>query len=353
MNLAIDMLLLHLPLTPSARGQKVEAKLVGLSQQGRSQRWAAMSIDEVASLPGTTGLPLGQSRSHTVRTSPFRVKYGRSATATGRVAADAVSRVPTTLVLHAIMPGTQHVPLTDEVPRRLVRSGRVSQGYKSYTKGRGHASEMGRASPQPHLKGCQQRQSRGLSRRFLPLTCSERQNLRVSRGPLRSMGSVSSATAATTWPGGTSFCQPADLLSNNPPQPEIGHGTVSFTLGEINMGLFPIAKVKAHSLTGRITAPLMLAAYKAVKRNRGAAGIDRVSVKMFEANLAENLTALERDLKNGSFQPLPLRRHFIPKGEGFRPLGIPAVRDRVAQEVIRRLLHPIFERLFHDASFGF
>jgi len=119
------------------------------------------------------------------------------------------------------------------------------------------------------------------------------------------------------------------------------------------MGLFPIAKVKAHSLTGRITAPLMLAAYKAVKRNRGAAGIDRVSVKMFEANLAENLTALERDLKNGSFQPLPLRRHFIPKGEGFRPLGIPAVRDRVAQEVIRRLLHPIFERLFHDASFGF
>jgi RNA-directed DNA polymerase len=119
------------------------------------------------------------------------------------------------------------------------------------------------------------------------------------------------------------------------------------------MALFPIAKIKAHSLTGRITAPLMLAAFKAVKRNRGAAGVDRVSIKMFEANLAENLAALERDLKNGSFQPFPLRRHFIPKGEGVRPLGIPAVRDRVAQEVVRRLLHPIFERLFHDASFGF
>ena len=104
------------------------------------------------------------------------------------------------------------------------------------------------------------------------------------------------------------------------------------------MALFPIAKIKAHSLTGRITSTLLLAAFKAVKRNRGAAGIDRVSLKMFEANLADNLPALERDLKSGSFQPLPLRRKFLDKGGGkFRPLGIPAVRDRVAQEVLRRL----------------
>ncbi len=199
---------------------------MGEPHRERSQRWVAKPIDEVASLPGSTGLLLGQSPSHTLRTSPFRVKYGLSASVAGRAAADAVSRAPTTLVIHAIMPGTQHVPLTDEVPRRLVRSGRVSPGYKSYTKGHGHASEMGRASPQPHLKGCQQRQSRGLSRRFSPWTCSERQNLRVPRGPLRSMGPVSSATAATTWPGGTSFRQPADLLSNSPPQPEMGHGAV-------------------------------------------------------------------------------------------------------------------------------
>lgn len=119
------------------------------------------------------------------------------------------------------------------------------------------------------------------------------------------------------------------------------------------MALFPIAKIKAHSLTGRITTPLLHAAFKAVKRNRGAAGIDRVSIKMFEANLVENLLALERDLKDGSFRPLPLRRHYIPKGESFRPLGIPAVRDRVGQEVLRRLLQPIFERLFHDSSYGF
>jgi RNA-directed DNA polymerase len=120
------------------------------------------------------------------------------------------------------------------------------------------------------------------------------------------------------------------------------------------MALFPIATPKAHSLTGRITTALLHAAFKAVRRNRGAAGIDKVSLKMFEANLVQNLSALERDLKNGSYQPLPLRRHFLDKGGGkFRPLGIPAVRDRVAHEVVRRLLTPIFEPLFHEASFGF
>src|SRR6266581_563488 len=132
-----------------------------------------------------------------------------------------------------------------------------------------------------------------------------------------------------------------------PPTPESGTDGDSSTLGEINMALFPIAKPKAHSLTGRITLTLLLAAFKAVKRNRGAAGIDKVSIKMFEANLADNLHALERELKNGSFEPLPLRRKFLDKGGGkFRPLGIPAVRDRIAQEVLRRLLHRSSNRCF-------
>jgi RNA-directed DNA polymerase len=115
-------------------------------------------------------------------------------------------------------------------------------------------------------------------------------------------------------------------------------------------------KIKVHSLTGRITPKLMLQAFQAVKRNRGAAGVDKVSIQMFTVNLEENLAALMRDLKTGTFRPLPLRRVHIPKGPGsnaLRPLGIPVVRDRVAQEVIRRLLAPVFEPQFHDASFGF
>jgi len=116
-------------------------------------------------------------------------------------------------------------------------------------------------------------------------------------------------------------------------------------------------KRKVHSLTGRIDDRLMMQAFKAVKRNRGAAGIDKVSIGMFEQNLDANLAALKRDLKTrGAFSPKPLRRVWIPKdakGTKFRPLGIPAVRDRVAQEVIRRLLEPIFEPLFHNCSFGF
>jgi RNA-directed DNA polymerase len=66
--------------------------------------------------------------------------------------------------------------------------------------------------------------------------------------------------------------------------------------------------------------------FRAVKRNRGAAGIDKVSIKLFEANLLENLCSVMTDLKNGSFEPKPLRRHFLDKGGGkLRPLGIPTV----------------------------
>lgn len=216
----MDMLYLHLPLILSARGQKVEAELVGLPHQGRSQLWAAMPTDEVASLPGMAGLHLGWSRSNE-RTSPFRVKFGWSASMTSRVIAHAVSDAPTAPVVQAITSCTQHVPLTDEVPRRPVPPEQASPGYKSYTKGLGHASETGRASPQPRPKGCQQRQSRGLWDRLADLTCSERQNLRVPRRPLGSTRPVSSALAATTWPGGTSSCQGVDQLRNGPSQPRL------------------------------------------------------------------------------------------------------------------------------------
>lgn len=119
-------------------------------------------------------------------------------------------------------------------------------------------------------------------------------------------------------------------------------------------GTTPLQR-KFHSLTGRITLQVMHDAFRAVRKNRGAAGVDRQSISMFEANLEQNLIALMKDLKTrGDFQPLPSRRTYVDKAPGKkRPLGIPCVRDRVAQEVLRRLLTPLFEPLFHEQSYGF
>lgn len=113
-------------------------------------------------------------------------------------------------------------------------------------------------------------------------------------------------------------------------------------------------KIKVHSLTGRITEELMLKAFKAVKKNRGTAGIDKMTISMYEKNLPENLRSLMRELKQGLYQPVPLKRVHIPKDSGkTRPLGIPTVKCRVAQEVIRRLINSTFESRFHNNSFGF
>ena len=91
----------------------------------------------------------------------------------------------------------------------------------------------------------------------------------------------------------------------------------------------------------------MREAFKNVKRNRGAAGIDKINVQMFEAPINkipdENLDASMRDLKTrGKFQPKPLRRVLSPKGKDkVCPLGIPVVRDRIAQDVLRQFLSPV------------
>lgn len=116
----------------------------------------------------------------------------------------------------------------------------------------------------------------------------------------------------------------------------------------------PKKKFRHHSLTGRIMPDTLYKAWRKVRANRGAAGVDKQSVQMFESNVDKNLGKLLKELKGGTFSPLPLLRRFIEKSVGkFRPLGIPAVRDRVGQEMLRALLAPIFERLFHDSSHGF
>jgi len=119
-------------------------------------------------------------------------------------------------------------------------------------------------------------------------------------------------------------------------------------------------KRKHHSLTGRITIELMAKAFKRVKRNEGAAGVDRVSIEQYEKTLGVNLSELMRLMKQRHrYNPKPNRRVWIPKtitrrkNAPMRPLGIPGVRDRVAQEVVRQLLEPIFEPKFHPHSCGF
>jgi retron-type reverse transcriptase len=85
-------------------------------------------------------------------------------------------------------------------------------------------------------------------------------------------------------------------------------------------------------------------AYKRVKANQGAAGVDGQSIAEFEANLSGNLYKLWNRLSSGSYFPPPVRRVDIPKANGgTRPLGIPTVADRIAQEVARRYLEPILE----------
>jgi RNA-directed DNA polymerase len=95
-------------------------------------------------------------------------------------------------------------------------------------------------------------------------------------------------------------------------------------------------------------------AYKRVKANQGAAGVDGQTIEQFEEAWGHNLYRLWNRLSSGSYFPPPVRRVDIPKGDGQRrPLGIPTVSDRIAQMVVQRYLEPIVEPLFHDDSYGY
>jgi RNA-directed DNA polymerase len=97
------------------------------------------------------------------------------------------------------------------------------------------------------------------------------------------------------------------------------------------------------------------AAFYQVADNQGAAGVDHVTVEIFEHRLDDNLKKLSEDLCSGEYQPQQIRRHYIPKpgSKEKRPLGIPTVRDRVVQTALRMALEPIFERDFAEHSYGF
>ncbi|MBP0639889.1 hypothetical protein J8I34_31915 [Cupriavidus sp. AcVe19-6a] len=95
-------------------------------------------------------------------------------------------------------------------------------------------------------------------------------------------------------------------------------------------------------------------AYKQVKGNRGAAGVDRQSMTEFEADLKNKLYRIWNRMSSGSYVPPPVLRVDIPKaGGGTRPLGIPTVSDRIAQMVVKRYLQPIVAPVFHEDSYGY
>jgi len=96
------------------------------------------------------------------------------------------------------------------------------------------------------------------------------------------------------------------------------------------------------------------AAFAKVKRNKGCPGIDRQSIAMYEAQLKTQTQELARLLEQRRYQPLPVTRVFIPKANGkLRPLGIPAVRDRVAQQAVLDDIQPMLDPKMSPLSFGF
>lgn len=95
-------------------------------------------------------------------------------------------------------------------------------------------------------------------------------------------------------------------------------------------------------------------AYKKVKGNGGAPGIDGITVDGLKAHLIKYEEPLKRKLKDGSYQPQPVKRVAIPKADGSkRYLGIPCVLDRVVQQAILQVIQPIIDPHFSDKSFGF
>ena len=112
----------------------------------------------------------------------------------------------------------------------------------------------------------------------------------------------------------------------------------------------PVSEAKPYD----IAKQLVWKAYQRVKANRGAAGVDGTTLMAFEKDLKNNLYKVWNRMSSGSYFPPPVRLVEIPKDNGgIRPLGIPTVADRVAQAVVKMVLEPLVEPVFHQDSYGY
>jgi RNA-directed DNA polymerase len=103
-----------------------------------------------------------------------------------------------------------------------------------------------------------------------------------------------------------------------------------------------------------ISKELVLEAYKRVKANKGAAGVDDQSLEEFEISLDNNLYMLWNRMASGSYFPPAVKAVAIPKRSGGkRTLGIPTVTDRIAQAVVKMVIEPNMEKYFHEDSYGY
>ncbi len=114
---------------------------------------------------------------------------------------------------------------------------------------------------------------------------------------------------------------------------------------------------KAHSLIDKVYGwKNLYRAWRKVRANKGAHGLDRVTIRMFEADWELHLREIRRQLMQRRFRPQPVLRVYIPKGGGskkFRPLGIPVVADRIVQQAIVQVVERLFDKDMSDRSFGY